>query len=1030
MQNTISKIAFSFVLMILPAISFAQFSFTGSNSNVMSNSNYHSGCTVTVADWNSDGLDDIIVLDQAHNCYIEKQNADGKFSTIHIGDFTGIGSAWGMAAGDFDKNGFLDIVAGNGSVKVFMTDANGAIGAAISLPLTSIFLQNVTLGDFNNDGWLDIYGCHDVGESKIWLNDGTGNFPAPIEFTGSISGNTLTVTAMVSGTIPLGFYLSGTGVYSNTKIAAFGTGTGGVGTYTLSNLSTVASTNMIAKIFNTNVSGTGANVNATGNDDSGNYGTTWSDYDLDGDLDFYVSKCRQVTAVDMRRHDVLHVNDGTYHFNADFDDININDQDSVILDLICPDHNAETWTTNFGDFDNDGDFDLLRTSYTEISELWENDGTGHFTDITTSSNFDIGTLFQIESQIEDFDNDGFQDIILTGDREIFFRNNGNMTFTQYDNTVLPGDLGSFATGDLNHDGFIDIYACYNSIYVNPGSTDDEIFLNNGNTNHWITFNLLGTVSNNGAIGANIKIYTALGTQVREVRAGESYGTENAFNLHFGLGVNTTVDSAIIRYPSGITNKLYNLAADQFVSNVETGGCTIQSGNISYTGSTTICPGQHLTLTAPAGYTYLWVDGSTNQTYDATNSGSYSVQISNGSCSVNCPSIQIFNDSQNAPVISTSDPLKVCLGTPVILTSSSAASYNWSNGETTQSITVTQAGSYNVSVPGTGACPFLGSNDIVVNEIDVTEPTGTDDYIPSGLTATLNASGTDVHWFDLATAGTELGAGNTYTTAPLNSTTIFYAENRISWGGGSGAVGDLYHSGTQLFSSGNTTNASIDFDADSAVILNTVKVITDAAATRRFVLLDNIGNIVDSLSVYIPLDSTVVSLNFNVPAGTGYSLTTDATINNANLGYNAPRFERSNTPGTGNYPYVLAGFVTLTGNNQNNGYYYYFYDMHFEKPMYTCISNRVAVTAFITTGISTVDASIGVNIFPNPSDGLFTIQSNFNYNKVEVLDLLGRKILANNFHINQLNLEGFSKGTYILQLTNANNQTIRRQLVVE
>ncbi len=1028
MQKSISKIALSVALLISPVLSFAQFNFTASNAALMPNSHYHSGCTVTVADWNSDGLDDIIVLDQAHDCYVEKQNTDGNYTAIHIGDFGGgSGWAWGMAAGDFDQNGYLDIVAGNGSVKIFMCNASGAMGAAISLPLTSIFLQNVTLGDFNNDGWLDIYGCHDVGESKIWLNDGTGNFPAPVEFTGSITGNTLTVTAMTNGTIPLGFYLSGTGVYSNTKIAAFGTGTGGVGTYTLSNLSTVASTTMIAKIFNTNTSGTGANVNATGNDDSGNYGTTWSDYDLDGDLDFYVSKCRQVSAVDMRRHDVLHINDGSYHFTSDYDDININDQDSVLLDFIAPDHNAETWTTNFGDFDNDGDFDMLRTSYTEISELWENDGTGHFTNITAASGFDIGTLFQIESQIEDFDNDGFEDIILTGSREIFFHNNGNMTFTKFDNTVLPGNLGSFATGDLNHDGAIDVYACYNSIYVNPGTTDDEIFLNNGNAYHWLTFNLEGTVSNKGAVGANIKLYSPLGIQVREVRAGESYGTENSFNLHFGLGTNTTVDSAIIRYPSGITNKLYNIAVDQFITNVET-GCTVQSGAITSNGQPVLCPGQSLTLNAPTGYSYLWSTGATTESIDVTATGNYSVQLSNGSCTVYPASLNVTTNPDETPTVTSAGNLSFCNGGTVILTSTPAASYSWSNGATTQSIDVTSTGSYSVSIQG--ACQAWNSNAIDVMVTTVTVPTGTDDFISPNNTASLQATGTDVHWFDMMVAGTELGAGNTYTTPNLTSTTSYYAEDHLTTGGGAGAIGDIYHSGTQLYSSGNTTNASMDFDADSTCILKTVKVLTDMAGIRRIVLLDNTGNIVDSLSVNVPIDSAVITLNFNVPIGTGYSLTTDAAINNLSFGFNAPRFQRSNTGGAGNYPYVLPGFVTLTGNNQGNGYYYYFYDMHFEKPTVTCISDRTTVTAHVTTGISTVDNNIGVEVYPNPSEGMFTVQTNFNYNSIEVLDVLGRKVFSNNKQVNQLDLSNFSKGTYILQLTDANNQSVRRQLVIE
>ena len=116
MQNTISKIAFSFLLMILPAITFAQFSFTNSNDR-LTNTNYHGGCCITVADWNDDGLDDIIKLNQGHDVWIEIQQSNGKFLPLHIGDFGGgNGWSWGMAAGDFDHNGYLDVLGGNGSV--------------------------------------------------------------------------------------------------------------------------------------------------------------------------------------------------------------------------------------------------------------------------------------------------------------------------------------------------------------------------------------------------------------------------------------------------------------------------------------------------------------------------------------------------------------------------------------------------------------------------------------------------------------------------------------------------------------------------------------------------------------------------------------------------------------------------------------------------------------------------------------------------------------------------------------------------
>ncbi len=290
--------------------------------------------------------------------------------------------------------------------------------------------------------------------------------------------------------------------------------------------------------------------------DSGNYGSAWIDFDNDGDLDLYVAHCRQSTSspTDLRRINRMFVNDGSNNFTEQANAYGI-------------DIGWQTWTSSFGDLDNDGDLDLVLTNHDHTSQIFQNDGSGHYTELL-STGFHTNAITPIESVVEDFDNDGFADILVTGSEWMFWKNNGDLTFTQLNGLFANNGMLSFASGDLNHDGFIDIYASYGDIYTDPTSIQDVAYLNNRNSNHFITFDLRGTVSNKGAIGGRATIYGPWGVQVREIRAGESYGTCNSSQLHFGLGNNVEVDSAVIWFPSGITTTLYNLNANQFVTVVE------------------------------------------------------------------------------------------------------------------------------------------------------------------------------------------------------------------------------------------------------------------------------------------------------------------------------------------------------------------------------------------------------------------------------------------------------------------------------
>ena len=109
-------------------------------------------------------------------------------------------------------------------------------------------------------------------------------------------------------------------------------------------------------------------------------------------------------------------------------------------------------------------------------------------------------------------------------------------------------------------------------------------------------------------------------------------------------------------------------------------------------------------------------------------------------------------------------------------------------------------------------------------------------------------------------------------------------------------------------SGNTTNASLIFDAFEDFTLKTVKVYTDTAGDRLIVLTDANNNVLQSLMVNIPLDSSIITLNFAIPAGTGYRLGTDVAQNNILWGNNSPRLRRSQGAAV-SYPYLINNLLS-------------------------------------------------------------------------------------------------------------------------
>jgi len=132
------------------------------------------------------------------------------------------------------------------------------------------------------------------------------------------------------------------------------------------------------------------------------------------------------------------------------------------------------------------------------------------------------------------------------------------------------------------------------------------------------------------------------------------------------------------------------------------------------GPTTFCEGGSVTLTANAGTSYLWSNGATTQSISVNQSGAYSVTVTaaNG-CAATSAATNVTANPLPAATITASGPTTICGGGSVTLTAAPGAEYYWSTGETTQSITVSDAGYYTVRVTSAAGCATISAPTAVV-----------------------------------------------------------------------------------------------------------------------------------------------------------------------------------------------------------------------------------------------------------------------------------------------------------------------------
>jgi hypothetical protein len=743
-------------------------------------------------------------------------------------------------------------------------------------------------------------------------------------------------------------------------------------------------------------------------DNSGNYGSVWSDVDNDSDLDLYIAKCRQGvnSPLDGRRINQLFLNNGNGTYTQDT-------ANASGLRI-----GAQSWTADFGDIDNDGDFDCFVTNHDVKSQLLINDGNGHFTDISAASGIEIIGGLPIQGVFRDFDNDGYVDILVAGSIHYLLRNNGNLTFSAVPNVFDSNQMESFAIGDLNNDGFQDVYGGYANIYTDPSNIPDALWMNAGNDNHFFGMNLQGLQSNRSAVGAKVKLYSPLGIQIREVRAGESYGIMNSMQIHFGMEDQQVVDSIAVYWPSGIIDRLYNLPVDQYV-NLQEGGCLTPAIQIQALGPTTFCTGDSVEIAAPAGYAYAWSTGDTTDHIQVFSAGIYRVTVTSpDGCSAVSNPITTFTDPVEIPTVTVAGDTIFCAGSSAVLTASPAQSYLWNNGSTAQSILVTTSGQYRVSAQG--LCGFFESAPVNITVLDPETLQVTPDTTWLQGRALLTAVGDSILWFD-APGGNLIATGDSLLTPPLDSTTTYWAQNLLLLDEPNVFAGPVNHQGTTQAS--NQFNGALIFDCLRPFRLSTVKVYALVAGQRKIDLLQN-GAVIQTKTLNIPIGISTIALNFDIPVGADLQLSTDFAVNQSNLGTLSPQLRRSDQGVA--FPYVVPGVLSIKNSNFGTDRYYYFYNWEIDLYEITCFSAPIPVQAVVDSTLVRTEShagTIAISCFPNPTSGEFSVFFPTNLERtgyLRVMDAWGRQLatLETSSGTTQdaynINLSGEPAGVYFLE----------------
>jgi hypothetical protein len=496
----------------------------------------------------------------------------------------------GVILFDYDRDGWLDIYFTN-APSVDMTikgqKSRGALyrnnhdgtfadvtdKAGIGTPC---FAMGGAVGDYDNDGWPDLYvTC--LGGNVLYHNNGDGTFTDVTAKAGVADGRWSTgaafgdydgdgfVDLMVTNYVDFhlndlpGFGSSPNCKYRGIDVQCGPRGLKGAGD----------------SLFHNNGDGTFTDVSKSAgvSDPNGYYGlgVTWADFNNTGRPDIYVANDSTPK--------FLYENEG----NGKFEDIGLESGTAVSEDG----SEQASMGIAVGDYLHTGRPSLYVTNFSDENDLlFRNDGNWNFTDVSYASGTALSSLPYVKwgTAFVDLDNDGWLDLTAVGghvypqvdtlpsgpryrEPKLLYLNQTDGTFCDASDQAGPAlkekrVSRGLGVGDLFNDGNMDVVVA--DIDGAP-----MILKNHGVPGrHWVSFELAGTKSNHLALNARVKIVAGGMTQTDEIHSGGSYLSQSDLRVHFGLGTAKKIDSVEIRWPSGKVETIGDLAVDQFYSVLE------------------------------------------------------------------------------------------------------------------------------------------------------------------------------------------------------------------------------------------------------------------------------------------------------------------------------------------------------------------------------------------------------------------------------------------------------------------------------